>query len=931
MGRKELLLIIVLSLTAFLRISDRAVGQDSQPICHVQEIFSYECIYDLKTGYSERFKYHVVDVEFVNLLRGAHNITTILETQENLMFINVHSSIVSQPTNCCRNGEVSVNVTINDNWCRLRIGLNETQTFIDPVDLVSLPYGQNVHILNKNGQLSLAFWFNTSDLVRSCEFSLSPQRNVKIEDLEVYTDLNCNNIRCYYSGEAAFRCNNVLRGNHQIVANTLVNDMWGTIDVEVTTTQDELSMPIKCYVDGYQISAQNEGTVKYSLSDLGFFMIEEPFFYYMSESEYCLNFTASEEFLLRMDAKSREEIDYLVFDIDPENFTVTQTQLLGEPCYQFVFRVNSSFNCYLGLKLKGKHWFISPKTMRLDTIPTSIKERFLKASSSYDGKYFDINDPFVQRWAKHVVANETNPYIIANTIYQNITKTLEYPPDWKTREFNESVSQILKDRIGVCRHYARAYAALCICSGLPARTVVGTAFSTPLNETWKKNHEWVEVYLPGCGWVTIDPTWDHTAKHFCCLSDRHAKLTYWTYLVDTLNVAPVEPAFRTKAKENSKNLAMRLIQYCRELLKSESLEIENAEVLLDKAATLSSIGSIHAALHEIAKAYLLITNASLKPTSPNNGLVFVILGLTIVASIVAVYIIRTRIISVYRNRFQFLLIVVSVIIMLTEVVAITRLVELPTVSKIGAVSTLNSILVLIGPLLGVVGAFTAFLYKGLDDRRMNLEETLLREYSRIEDETQESIRDQIDGRISEIKSELERAKINTVLMFSFFLATIISCFFNKDYVPEYLEASAVRLVVPEAFLLVSVVSIVLLILSFRIPEVIDPTQGLNQANRSAPSDPYGSIIRSFLAIEEATRDFLARRDRPIERYTAYSVLQDILSQIDKQIGNEFGYFRKIRNNVVHGRTVPDLRLAIQFNKRGKEYLEMLRRTLKPSQ
>lgn len=484
-------------------------------------------------------------------------------------------------------------------------------------------------MLDKNGHLKLAFWLNTSELVNHCSFRFLPHYNVKIEQLEVSTDLLVDDLQYFYSGGAAFSFSNIPKGNHQIIIIASMNNMQGALNLEVTTTQDGLCIPVQCYLDGSAVMATNSRIAFYSLDNLRFSLVEEPFYYYRNESTYCLNFTAPKNFLLKVDASSREEIDYVLFDILPQNFSVIQTTFLGEPCYQFTFRADSNFNCCLGLKLKGKGWFISPADMRLADIPTSVSQRYLNQWSSQDGRYFDTNDQFVQQWAKQLTENESNPYLIALSIFKNVTKTLDYPSDWKKLEerhaFNESVSQILRDRSGVCRHFARAYAALSIRSGLPARTVIGTAFSF-LNETVKKNHEWVEVYLPSCGWVTIDPAW----KEFCCLSDKHAKLTYWNYLESTLNVTYIDYTFRMKAKEDSQYFLMYLIQYCRKLSENEPLETEQVETLLDRATALTKNGLIHEALLEIAQAYLLIADNSSRETSTRGELECVfILGLAI--------------------------------------------------------------------------------------------------------------------------------------------------------------------------------------------------------------------------------------------------------------------------------------------------------------
>jgi hypothetical protein len=512
---------------------------------------------------------------------------------------------------------------VNGQTCLLRVGLNETQTYVDPIDLLSLPYGQDTHILDNAGHLSLTFWFNTSDYLDTCTFSFLPQNDAKIKHLDVYADLHVEGIDYSYSGGASFSLNNVTKGNRQITINAVMNVASGTLNLEVAATEIGLSIPIDCYLDGDRLVSENTVRVDYPLDNIKFSMMEKPFYYYSDALSYSLNFTAPKDFILRVDADMREEIDYLILDPFPESFSVTQTSFFDEPCYQFTFKANVPLKCCLGLTLKNKGWFISQTDMNLSDIPASIRNKYLTEEVSSDGKYFDTSNLFIQKWAQQVTNNETNAYAIASSIYRNITETLKTPLDWKDLEkknaFNESVSEILRDRTGVCRHFARAYAALSICSGLPARTVIGIAFNF-LNETLKKNHEWVEVYLPKCGWVTIDPSWGQ----FCWLSDQHAQYTYWNYLEDTLNVTSSDNIFRVGAKDASKDLVMNLVRYCKEI-EIEPSKAEQADLFLDKAAALSALGLSHEALLNIAEAYSAIADNSPSGNSIKMEAVYILL------------------------------------------------------------------------------------------------------------------------------------------------------------------------------------------------------------------------------------------------------------------------------------------------------------------
>lgn len=75
---------------------------------------------------------------------------------------------------------------------------------------------------------------------------------------------------------------------------------------------------------------------------------------------------------------------------------------------------------------------------------------------------------------------------------------------------------------GVCQDYAHAMLALCRLAGIPARYVSGYVHPHPhTNETLlgsEGSHAWVEVFLPGNGWVGYDPT------NGCPVGEAHVKM-----------------------------------------------------------------------------------------------------------------------------------------------------------------------------------------------------------------------------------------------------------------------------------------------------------------------------------------------------------------------------------------------------------------------
>jgi transglutaminase-like putative cysteine protease len=99
---------------------------------------------------------------------------------------------------------------------------------------------------------------------------------------------------------------------------------------------------------------------------------------------------------------------------------------------------------------------------------------------------------------------ETLAWLRAERFYY----TLEPPPLGEDRidDF------LFRTRRGFCEHYAASFVFLMRAAGVPARVVAGYqgGEKSPLGDYWLVRqldaHAWVEVWLPGSGWVEVDPT-----------------------------------------------------------------------------------------------------------------------------------------------------------------------------------------------------------------------------------------------------------------------------------------------------------------------------------------------------------------------------------------------------------------------------------------
>ena len=131
----------------------------------------------------------------------------------------------------------------------------------------------------------------------------------------------------------------------------------------------------------------------------------------------------------------------------------------------------------------------------------------------YTGSEYYINSDSreIKSTAKTTVGTETDPLVIAEKLYDFVCDNLTYDEERVGREEYGYLyaSDILRQEKGVCTDYSILYAALCRAAGIPARFVQGVPVLGILMEGEGQlpyGHAWVEIKLPGYGWIPIDIT-----------------------------------------------------------------------------------------------------------------------------------------------------------------------------------------------------------------------------------------------------------------------------------------------------------------------------------------------------------------------------------------------------------------------------------------
>jgi transglutaminase-like putative cysteine protease len=135
--------------------------------------------------------------------------------------------------------------------------------------------------------------------------------------------------------------------------------------------------------------------------------------------------------------------------------------------------------------------------------PERIEERYRQLPESTPNR--------VERRTDRLTANAENPYDTARVIERWLEANKNYSLDVTRPGGNIADAFLFEMDAGYCTYYATTMVAMLRSQGVPARFVTGyTSGQQVADDRWVvrglDSHAWVEVYFPGTGWVTFDPT-----------------------------------------------------------------------------------------------------------------------------------------------------------------------------------------------------------------------------------------------------------------------------------------------------------------------------------------------------------------------------------------------------------------------------------------
>ncbi len=148
----------------------------------------------------------------------------------------------------------------------------------------------------------------------------------------------------------------------------------------------------------------------------------------------------------------------------------------------------------------------------------------------------------VEIWkaAQDATAGRTDAWAMAVGIMEAVHAGFRY--DAKATTVASRLDDVLRLRAGVCQDFAHVMIGMCRSLQIPARYVSGYLHVGRGKDLRGDlaSHGWVEVYLPGAGWIGLDPT------NNCLADQHHVKVAVGR---DYADAAPVRGSFRGNARQ----------------------------------------------------------------------------------------------------------------------------------------------------------------------------------------------------------------------------------------------------------------------------------------------------------------------------------------------------------------------------------------------
>jgi len=138
-------------------------------------------------------------------------------------------------------------------------------------------------------------------------------------------------------------------------------------------------------------------------------------------------------------------------------------------------------------------------------------------------EFWEVNNKDIQDKAKELAGSETSILKILKADYSFIVESIDYD-DFKYGDANERQGALatLNGSSSVCMEYSDLLITIARAQGIPARAAYGYGYDPAQPEDDQESHQWVQVWVPDYGWLSMDPTWGETGRDFIGQDLDHA-------------------------------------------------------------------------------------------------------------------------------------------------------------------------------------------------------------------------------------------------------------------------------------------------------------------------------------------------------------------------------------------------------------------------
>ena len=165
------------------------------------------------------------------------------------------------------------------------------------------------------------------------------------------------------------------------------------------------------------------------------------------------------------------------------------------------------FTCTFTVEHTGSRALDLPLSPGAEHFPFEYAAEDRQVLLHYLTPYYDA-DETLMAWARQFVGPDSRQILVDMT--RSIRETMEYKP--RDEEGVQSPRETLDRKQGTCRDFATLMVEAVRRLGYAARFVSGYVYTPDLDAPSEEKtapgatHAWVQVFMPGAGWMPFDPT-----------------------------------------------------------------------------------------------------------------------------------------------------------------------------------------------------------------------------------------------------------------------------------------------------------------------------------------------------------------------------------------------------------------------------------------